>query len=983
MDGRRWLVAGLLLASVANPAAAGGRWLALRGRGGRPVAVEAGVAGPEALARAWLLGEGRGPKAAEAGPWLPVASVDSVEARGPKVVVRVTLVPGAVLDPRAVEDAILALANTLDQEGIRSLVLLARPGPAGAYVPVEELASPPAPVPSKPWEVSGSIRGDKGAQPGWSPPEPPAGALSGKSVFVSQSHGWYWDPGAGEWLTQRGNTNDLVEDFINAEAVDQYLIHYLRNAGAGVYTCRERDMQTAEAIVDDGDAAYAETGTWQPGSAGSGFWGAGDRVAPSDPAAGVSATWTLAPPTAGRYAVSAWARGGSAAARHARYTVRHAGGETALDVDLQRDGYTWRFLGFFRFDPSDPPSRRAVVLEPTVEEPGLVLVADAVRIGGGMGSIADGGSTSGRPRWEESGLYFAPFMGCDACATNTVTAMPRYAAWENEAWEDPVYLSWHTNAPDPGTGTSSFVYSSAGWDGTFDGVAGSQELQQFVHSEIIDDIRAGYDPGWTDRGMHTANFGEVNPSNNDEMPAVLVELAFHATSSDAADLKDPKFRMLAARAMYQGIVRYFAWKDGVAVHLLPEPPTHLSAEPRPDGSIRLRWHAPPYDTGDGLLGDPAQRYRIYRTGDPLGPFVRVGETAATEYRLEDVAPGETVYLRVTAVNAGGESFPTPVGVARVPEPGEPRVLVVDGFDRLDAAAMVPQYESDRLGWVDRMFLSRMNTFGYAITHGEALRNVAVGVASAANEAVEGAKVDLGVYAAVDWFLGEESTVDETFSAAEQQRAAAYLDGGGRMLVTGAELAWDLDHSGSDADRTFLADRLHAAYVQDDSGSYSVTGTAGGPLDGLAGIVYDDGTRGIYEVDYPDALDPASGGTVAASYDGTSLAACTAYDGASRTLVCGFPFETIADGGRRAAFMEAAMAFLLEGRSCRGGDADLSGTLDGGDTRALLGVLFAGGDTACPDTTCDGRTDARDLAAVVAERADPGAGPCGRRSRPAP
>ena len=974
MRGRRLVAVGLVLAA-AGFAAAGDRWVALRDVRGRPVAVPVTAGGAGALVRVWALGPGNGPKAAGARAWLPVRSVDGVETGDRRVTVRLTLDPGARLDPGTVEDAILALANTLDQEGVRSLLVLARRGPSRPYAPLDELASPPSPVPAKPWEAGVPAPAAKGAQPGWSPPHRPEGALSGKSVFVSQSHGWYYDADAGEWITQRGTTNDLVEDFINAEAVNQYLIHYLRNAGAGVSTCRERDMQTAEAIVDDGDAGYAETGSWQPGSASSGFWGAGDRVAAADPAAGVSATWTLTPPVAGEYAVYAWARGGSAVAHHARYTIRHAGGETALEADLERDGYTWRFLGFFPFDPADPPSRRAVVLEPGADEPGLVLVADAVRIGGGMGSIADGGSTSGRPRWEESGYYFAPFMGCDTCMTNRVTAMPHYAAWENEAWEDSIYLSWHTNAPDPGTGTSSFVYSSGGWDGTFDGVAGSQELQQFVHAEIIGDIRAGYDPDWTDRGMHTANFGEINPAYNDEMPAVLVELAFHDTPSDAAYLKDPKFRMLAARAMCQGIIRYFAWKDGTAVHLPPEPPTHLVVVPSPDGTVRLSWRAPPYDTGDGLLGDPAERYRVYRTTGPLGPFVLAGETEETAFALDGVAPGETVFLRVTAVNAGGESFPTPVAVARPPRPGEPRILVVDGFDRLDAAALVRRYESDRLGWVDRMFLRRMNTFGYAVAHGEALAAVPAGIASAANEAVEDGDAALGLFAAVDWFLGEESTADETFSAAEQQRVGPWLDGGGRLLVTGAELAWDLDHMGSGTDRTFLADRLHAAYVQDDAGSYTVTGTAGGPLASLAGIEYDDGTHGIYEVDYPDALAPASGGVAAAGYDGTSLTACTAYDGVSRTLTCGFPLETIVDAGDRAAFMEAAMAFLLEGRSCRGADADLSGAVDGGDVRAVLGVVLNGGDTACPDLTCDGRTDARDLAAIVLEHAAPGSGPC--------
>jgi hypothetical protein len=655
--------------------------------------------------------------------------------------------------------------------------------------------------------------------------------------------------------------------------------------------------------------------------------------------------------------------------------VHHSGGDTSFEIDQQRDGYTWRTLGFFDFDPSDPAERRSVSLAPGADEPGLMLVADAVRIGGGMGSIADGGSTSGRPRWEESGLYYAQFMGCSSCAAGTVSTMPRYAKWENEAWEDSIYLSWHTNAPDPGTGTSSFAYSSAGWDGDFNGVAGSLELQDFVHAELINDIRAGYDAGWYDRGKHTANFGEINPSNNDEMPAVLVELAFHDTPSDAAVLKDPSFRRLASRAMYQAIVRFFAAKDGGAVHLLPEMPTGLWVFPRINGRIDLHWQAPAFDTGDGLLGDPATEYRIYTSSNPLGGFTLAGITSSTQATIEGVANGETIFVRVTAVNEGGESFPTPVAAARPPLPGQSTVLIVDAFDRLDASALIAQYESSRLGWVDRMFLDRMNDVSYVADHAAAMAGLASGLATAANETVASGEVDLSLFGAIDWLLGEESTADETFSTLEQQQTAAYLGTGGSLMATGAELGWDLGHLGSTADQTFLADWLHAAYVQDDSGSHLVSGTTGGPLEGLAAIAFDDGSQGIYEVDYPDALAPVSGGDIAAGYDGTSLSACVSFEGTHRTLTCGFPLESIVDGGQRAAFAEAAMAFLLEGRTCGGGDADLSGTADGADTETLLAVLYSDAMAACPDVNCDGVSDASDLAVIVQVADSPADNPC--------
>ena len=176
-----------------------------------------------------------------------------------------------------------------------------------------------------------------------------------------------------------------------------------------------------------------------------------------------------------------------------------------------------------------------------------------------MGDMTDpdGGGVSGKPRWEESGYYYAGFMGRpDWESAGTVTAMPRYAAWEAEAWETGkcIYLSWHSNASS-GTarGTISFAYSSGGWGGAFNGVAGGDKLRNRVHDEMINDIRLGWEAGWQDRGKTTANFGEINPSNNSEMPGALIEVAFHDNPTDAAALLDSNFRRLVARAVYQGI----------------------------------------------------------------------------------------------------------------------------------------------------------------------------------------------------------------------------------------------------------------------------------------------------------------------------------------------------------------------------------------------------------------------------------------------
>src|SRR5690606_9046220 len=92
-------------------------------------------------------------------------------------------------------------------------------------------------------------------------------------------------------------------------------------------------------------------------------------------------------------------------------------------------------------------------------------------------------------------------------ANNTVNAMPRWAAWENEAWEQgrSVYVAWHTNAAESTTarGTSSYAYSSSGFQGPFDGVVGGLELRNAIQARLVDAIRALWQADWTDRGNYT------------------------------------------------------------------------------------------------------------------------------------------------------------------------------------------------------------------------------------------------------------------------------------------------------------------------------------------------------------------------------------------------------------------------------------------------------------------------------------------------
>jgi len=797
---------------------------------------------------------------------------------------------------------------------IRRHVLMIRDPKDGRHHPLPHFLRKTPPSTPKPNEDSARPPRRAGQ-----PPAPgqgqPIGFLTGKSIFVNPGHGWYYNSGLDRWSTQRGITHGMIEDHSNAEAVDTYLIHYLWNAGAGVYSCRERDFNDRVVIVDNEDPQFDSTGNWVLDSS-SGYGGNSLRVTA---AATETATATFTPVIAesGYYHVSLWYEGGTLNAADVDITVRHAGGETVWTQNQQRDGHTWKYIGRYYFHAGSSLSTGSVTISNASSDTGLDVVADAVRFGGGTGGETPFGEplASGFPRWEEAGPYHASYMGCATnCGSSTVSAMPQYAKWESEAWEDSIYVSWHSNAASTTSrGTSSFAYASGGWDAPFDGVPGGLELRDFVHAELMNDLRVARDPTWTDRGLHTSWFGELNPVYNDEMPAALFEMAFHDNAADADHLKDPTFRQTVARAVYQGIVRYFADRDGeTEYYLLPEPPTHLRVTNDGSGAVSIAWNAPPNDSGDGLLGDPASAYRVYRSPDGLGfdDGIVVDGGATTGYVDALVVPGSTYYYRMTATNAGGESFPTETLAVRVIS-GAPRALVVASFDRMDRFLSVATTDPQSGGTVLRGDVERMNSYRYATKYAGAIDAYGVAFDSCSNEAViDGhGQVDLSGYHAVIWFCGEESTADQTFDPSEQGLVQAYLDGGGNLLVSGTDIGWELDDRGNGV--AFYNDYLMADYLQDDAGTYDVDAVAGGIFAGNASFSFDDGTHGEYDAQYADVLDTSGGSAECLAYPGVVGGhAGVQYDGATYKVVnLGFPFETVTSEAARNEIMADVLGFF--------------------------------------------------------------------------
>ena len=800
------------------------------------------------------------------------------------------------------------------------------------------------------------------AQPVWAP----TAGLAGRHVALWPSHGWLFNPDNGAWGWQRPRLFTTVEDLLTVQLVTHTLVPMLERAGAVVLLPRERDPQAAEVVVDNDGPGYAETGAWSDAGPGFGLrerYGEGQNpfaLGTARASTGGAATWTADLPAPGAYAVHVSYASGAGRTDAARYTVRHAGGRTAVLVNQRIGGGTWVYLGTFEFDDVGSVTVRG-------DRPGT-LSADAVRFGGGVGIVARDGATSGRPRWTEASRYYQQFAGAPPAVYN-VTGEPdedyvddyrsrgEWVNWLRGAPFGPSFapdepglgvpvdlsLAWHTDAGIDREGTvgTLLIYDTPGMDSTgvfADGTSrlANRDLADGLQTQIVDDLRATFDAAWTRRSLWDRNYSEAaRPA----VPSALLELLSHQNFRDMRLGLDPRFQAVAARAVYKALGRSLAEQRGLPFVVQPLRPTHLRATFE-GGAVALAWRPQadplePTATPDAFLVQTRDGERGWSEGVVV---------EGTETRLPAPPPGAVRSYRVVAVNAGGASAPSvAVAVGLAPGAGRP-VLVIDAFDRVAPPAWtvgpdsvgftdavgVPDgrsvltvgaqvafdpdlaYESDaQPGWgasgadLETTVVAG-NARDTAAPHGRALLAAGRSFVSATDEAVEDGLVALADYPVVDLALGLERRTPypdparapdfEALPAALRDRLGAYLDGGGALVVSGA-------HWLSDA----AADPASAAWGRRYLGAEAGGAADADALEAGAGRVSFRTAYGPegYAVRRPDVVAPASGATPLASYpDGRGGAVAF-----GRTASFGVPLEAVSDPARLAALLGDVLAAL--------------------------------------------------------------------------
>ena len=742
-----------------------------------------------------------------------------------------------------------------------------------------------------------------------------------------------------------------------------------------------------------------------------------------------TAEWIPDIPQSGQYAIYISYQTLPNSTDEALYTVYHKGGSTQFKVNQQMGGGTWIYLGTFSFDAGRHNCYK-VVLSNRSSKAGRIITADGVKIGGGMGNIArslsDKGSTenlkssdkaantdngqkqqevmqhsadicdipampSGYPRFCEAARYWLQWAGIPDSIYSESNGQNDYTddykcrgIWVNylaggssvnpneKGLNIPIDLAFafHTDAGitlnDSIIGTLG-IYQTDAYDGVFANGASrylSHDLTDLIQSNIVRDIRTLYEPKWSRRGKWNRSYYEARVPR---VPTMLLELLSHQNFADMRYGLDPRFRFTVSRAIYKGMLQFICSQYHMDYVVQPLPVDHFAIRNISENEIELTWQ-PVTDPLEPTAN--AEKYIVYtRIGD--GDFDNGVLVEQSNYRTS-LPAGVVCSFKVTAVNKGGESFPSEIlSVGRAFQ-SKGTVLVINGFDRISAPAdFVAPAPADTLlaGFLDNVdhgvpyvkdisYTGKMkefrrvtpwmdddasgfgdsygnyetqviagNTFDYPAVHGEAILQTGYSFVSCSDEAVEDGNVNMNDYAYVDLILGKECQTKmgrggvkplefKTFSQSMQQAITTYCQQGGNLFVSGSYVGTDLWNNRltppDETDKKFATEVLKYQWRVNQAAAEGCVKSVASPFGKPNGDYrfHNKLNADCYVVEAPDAIEPASPEAYTfIRYSENNLSAGVAYRGNYKTCVLGFPFETLRTAEERNRLMEAIMAFF--------------------------------------------------------------------------
>ena len=719
-------------------------------------------------------------------------------------------------------------------------------------------------------------------------------------------------------------------------------------------------------------------------------------------------------PEDGHYGVYFSWQQDSVNARTAKAVLKYCGGEASFLLNQTMGGGTWVYLGSFFFKKGKNPSQGSFRI---FGDENARVTADALRFGGGMGNVArravedapergrsveDRGNslfsseeknasafiwkTSRRPRYQEGARYYLQYAGMpDTLVYSLNAGMNDYnddymsrGEWVNYLTGSPLWqktasgfnglnipvdlsLAIHTDAGitsgDSVIGTLA-IYSAERDEGLFrDGISrlASRDLSDLVQSQIVSDIRALYDDRWTRRGLWDRQYSEAwRP----QVPAMLLELLSHQNLADMRYGIDPRFHFTISRSIYKGILRFVAENEEREAVIQPLPVRQMALERTGNKNIKLQW-LPSEDPLEPTAIPKAYKVYIRKEGQGFD----TGTLIDDPFFEWELPHWDTLFsFYVTAINDGGESFPSEIlSVALVR--GQPNtVLVVNGFNRISGPAIFdnppmagiawwedqgvpylfnasytghqfdfqrasPWLHDDSPGWgashADHEGrIIKGNSFDFPSIHGSAIRNAGYSFVSASRNALEENRLDPADYFAVDLIFGEQMGVPSltrdpgvefrVFSPGLIQWLSGFTAKGGHVLASGAHLASDaITHNDSLA-LHFASEILGFSWrTSHASNAPEILATDEYLTDFPSSLEYNAGQDPeTYIVEAPDGLEPIRPeANTLYRYGVNKISAAVILQLDYKAVSLGFPFESIPGFSQRNALMKSILEYF--------------------------------------------------------------------------
>jgi hypothetical protein len=730
------------------------------------------------------------------------------------------------------------------------------------------------------------------------------------------------------------------------------------------------------------------------------------RVLVSDNEPSASVEWIPNIHQSGYYWVSVSYQFHEKGSEDAKYQVFHTGGKTIFTVNQKQGAGTWIYLGKFYFEKGTNSAIGKVVLTNESRHKNHFITADAVRFGGGMGNIARKPAdqatidaipdekmrknakllsnypvpnciTSHTARFWEGARYWLQWAGIPFSIYSHTSGINDYTDDYASRGKWVNYLNYGSaNAPDSvglkiPIDLSFALHSDAGLCNN--GIIGtlgivttkngdkinflnnqsrkaSLDMANLIQSAVVEDIRRIYNPNWTSRGIMDKSYAE---SRFPEVPSMILEFLSHQNLNDMKLGHDPSAQFTIARSIYKGILKFITSQNNTDFTVQPLPINSFSAILDRD-RVKLSW-SQTIDTLEECA--EAHGYVLYTRINGRG--FNNGIYTEDTFLILPVIEDSIVSYKVTAVNAGGESFPSEILSVCKKSNSKGNILIVNGFTKVSAPESL---DTDSIkGFVDWLdfgvpYLQDFsytgkqfdfniqnvwtnndspgfgasygnfdtvtvagNSFDYPYIHGVSIAAAGYSFCSTSVLAIENDYIQLSDFQIIDVILGKQKSYNlgnkiefKTFSSLFQQKVTDFLKKGKTIFISGAYVGSDLWRNGSESDQNFAKNILkysfrtaHASTNGAIEGVYSPIVNFRGDFDFA---VTPNSTQ--YHVESPDGIEPDNkNACTVIRYGENKLSAAVAYKGSYSTFVCGFPFEAITNKTQRDGFMKQVLEFF--------------------------------------------------------------------------